>query len=94
MRKLNGIPLLAYSTNCSKKSDLINKTFIVTDSQEYESIALDYGAESIGIRPEYTATDISTDFDWIKWFIDTYQDIDENDLIYILRPTNPFRNTA
>ncbi len=93
IRDLNGKPLLAYSIQCSLLSEIIDKTFIITDSLQYEQIALSYGAESIGLRPINTATDKSTDFDWIKWFIDNYKSINEGDLICILRPTNPFRTT-
>ena len=91
IRDLNGKPLLAYSIQCSLSSEIIDKTFIVTDSVEYERIALSYGAESIGLRPTRTSTDKSTDYEWIKWFVDNYEFINEEDLICILRPTNPFR---
>ena len=91
IRALNGKPLLAYSIECSLSSEIIYKTFIVTDSVEYEQIAMSYGAESIGLRPANTATDTSTDYDWIKWFVDNYKLLNGEDLICILRPTNPFR---
>ena len=91
IRNLNGKPLISYTISYSINTKLIDKTFIVTDSIDYEKLAISYGAESIGLRPNYTATDKSTDFDWIKWFIENNKSIREDDLIFILRPTNPFR---
>ena len=41
----NGLPLLAYSIVVAKKSKLIDRVIVSTDSQEYAEIAIKYGAE-------------------------------------------------
>tara|TARA_A100001388_G_scaffold271054_1_gene249317 strand:- start:1163 stop:1888 length:726 start_codon:yes stop_codon:yes gene_type:complete len=93
IRLLNGTPLLAHTVDYSVSSNCINKTYIVTDSSEYEEIACSYGANTCGLRPKQTAEDTSSDIDWIKWSINKINGISDNDLIYVLRPTNPFRKS-
>ena len=91
IRELSGKPLLAHTVELAVKSKLIDETFIITESQEYESIALNYGAKSIGLRPLSTAQDESSDNDWVKWFLDENKNLSNKDNLCILRPTNPFR---
>ena len=42
---INNKPLLYYSIITSKKSKLIDRTFLLTDSKKYSKIGLKYGAE-------------------------------------------------
>ena len=66
----NGHPLLAHSVMQSKKCSFVNKTFISTDSEQYASIAHQYGAEIPFIRPANIAQDLSTDFEVFKHFVE------------------------
>ncbi len=91
IRLLNGKPLLAHTIEYSLSSKEIKNTYIVTDSPKYEEIACSYGAETFGLRPVETAKDSSSDIDWIKWALLNIENINNDDLICILRPTNPFR---
>ena len=54
----NGIPLIAYSISAAKKSKLIDRVIVSTDSKEYVDIALKYGAEAPFLRPKNIAGDM------------------------------------
>ena len=90
----NGLPLLAYSIVVAKKSKLIDRVIVSTDSQEYAEIAIKYGAEVPFLRPKELAGDYSTDQEFISHAIDWFE---KNELFvpkYIahLRPTTPLRD--
>ena len=55
----NGLPLLAYSIVVAKKSKLIDRVIVSTDSQEYAEIAIKHGAEVPFLRPPEYSTDQS-----------------------------------
>ena len=92
--ELNGIPLIAYTIHVAKKSNLINKVFVSTDSQDIAEIARSFGATIPFIRPSYLASDNASDIEVFKHFIDkTFKlgiNITEN--IVHLRPTTPGRD--
>jgi CMP-N-acetylneuraminic acid synthetase len=93
IKDLGGHPLIAWSIRASSKSKYINTTFINTDSNEYASIGVSYGAQSPFLRPDHLATDTSSDYDFILHFL---QFLSKNgelpDLLVHLRPTTPFRD--
>tara|TARA_A100001388_G_scaffold265508_1_gene237764 strand:- start:542 stop:1273 length:732 start_codon:yes stop_codon:yes gene_type:complete len=76
----------------SLKVKLISATYIITDSKKYEKKAINYGAKSMGLRPENISTDTSSDIEWLIWALQKLETMDNNFTHYIiLRPTNPFR---
>ena len=90
----NGIPLIAYSIAAAKKSKLIDRVIVSTDSQAYAEIALKYGAEVPFIRPQSISNDNSTDLQFFSHAIDWLKN---NELfvpkfIAHLRPTTPIRD--
>lgn len=61
IRLLNGKPLIAYSIEVAKASQLFDRIIVSTDDHEIASIARNYGAETPFLRPEdladaYTGT--------------------------------------
>lgn len=94
IRELSGKPLISYSIQAAKKTKLINRIIISTDSDKYASIAKDYGAEVPFLRPDEYSDDKSTDYDFVKHLLDWFAD-NENilpDYIIHLRPTTPLRD--
>ncbi len=89
--KLKNHPLLAYSIQAAKKSNLFSRIIVSTDSLRYKKIAEKYGAEVPFLRPKKISSDISYDFEWVKYTIDKLEE--KFDFFFILRPTNPFRNS-
>ena len=57
---LGGYPLIAYSIAVAKKCSTIDRVIVSTDSEEYASIALKYGAEVPFLRPSDISNDSST----------------------------------
>ena len=53
---LNGKPLVAYSINYAKNSNLIDKTFVSTDGKKIASISKKFGADIIR-RPKNISGD-------------------------------------
>tara|TARA_Y100000589_G_C27198691_1_gene648287 strand:+ start:7952 stop:8659 length:708 start_codon:yes stop_codon:yes gene_type:complete len=94
--ELNGIPLIAYTIHVAKKSNLINKIFVSTDSEEIAEIAESFGATIPFIRPSYLATDNASDVEVFKHFIDESKKLGiqiTNNIVH-LRPTTPGRDIA
>lgn len=90
-----GKPLLSWSIEQAKMSKYCSamKIIVSTDSEKYQTIAKNYGAEVPFLRPKNISGDFSSDyecflhcFEWLK--------INENyeaDIILHLRPTQPYR---
>ena len=94
----NGHPMIAHSIIISKKCNLINQTFVSTDSQKYADISLKYGAEIPFIRPKDLSEDLSTDYDVFEHFIQFLKNNSDKytmpDFIIHLRPTYPNRSVS
>lgn len=46
IKLLNGKPLIAYSIEAAKKSEIYSHILVSTDSERYGEIAIQYGAEN------------------------------------------------
>lgn len=86
-------PLLAHSIEIAKKCPYINKVYVSTDSEEYQKIAIEYGALAPFLRPKNISDDMSSDYEmfehFIGWYENNYQLIP--DILIHLRPTYPNR---
>lgn len=92
IRLLAGHPLLAYTISAAKQSGIFSSVVVSTDSQEYASIAKQYGAEVPFLRPAEISKDLSLDIEWVEFTLQKLRDIGrEYDCFSILRPTSPFR---
>lgn len=92
IRLLGGHPLLGWTIAASKRSKLIERVIISTDSQDYAELARQYGAEAPFLRPDSISGDRASDYEFIIHALDWYADIgDEPEYIVHLRPTTPFR---
>lgn len=94
IRLLAGKPLIAYSIECARRSELICRTVVSTDDEEIAAIARQYGAEVPFLRPKELAEDLTPD---LPVFQHALHGLKENegytpDLVVYLRPTGPVRN--
>ena len=87
-----GKPLIAWSIEQCFKSKKIDEVYLSTDSKKYASIAKKIGLEKIIFRPKSISNDKSTDFEFIKHFIENIKT--NHDVIAHIRPTTPLRNVA
>lgn len=95
IRLLAGHPLLAYTISAAKQSGIFSSVVVSTDSQEYASIAKQYGAEVPFLRHAEISNDLSLDIEWVEFTLQRLRDIGrEYDCFSILRPTSPFRSSS
>lgn len=95
MRLLGGQALMAWSIMAAKKSNIIDRIIVSTDSQEYASLAIQLGAEVPFLRPAEISGDHATDYDFIAHALDwLIKKNDEPEYIVHIRPTTPFRDPS
>jgi CMP-N,N'-diacetyllegionaminic acid synthase len=93
IRPLGGYPLIAWSIMAAKKSKLINRVIVSTDSEDYAQLAINLGAEVPFLRPSEISGDLSTDHDCIAHALDWLAlNGGEPECIAHIRPTTPFRD--
>jgi len=90
---LHGHPLLEWSINAAKRSKLIDRVFISTDSQEYAIIGEEYGAEVPFLRPNEISGDKASDLDFILHAIREFHKMRfYPEYLVHIRPTTPIRD--
>jgi N-acylneuraminate cytidylyltransferase len=95
IRTLGEYPLIAWSIMAAKKSRLIDRVIVSTDSDEYAKLAIKFGAEAPFLRPLEISGDRSTDYDFIAHALDWLAlNGGQPDYIAHLRPTTPFRSPS
>ena len=93
IKNLHGHSLLEWSINAAKRSQLIDRVFISTDSPEYARIGEKYGAEAPFLRPDYISGDTSSDLDFIIHAIEEFNKMDfYPEYLVHIRPTTPIRD--
>lgn len=94
MIHLMGIPLVEHTIIQSRKSQLIDKIIVSTDSKDIVEIIRKYKLDFRGLRPENLSNDTANLYDVIKYEIKNHQLIEnEVDLIILLQPTSPLRKS-
>lgn len=93
IRPLAGLPLIAHTLREAKKSKLITRLVVSTDSEEIARIARDHGGETPFLRPAQLATDQATSKDCLQHAA-TFCEREEGrayDYIIELMCTNPLK---
>ena len=87
-----GKPLLAHSIDIAKRSSIIDKIIVSTDSKKYKKISEKFGAEVPFLRPKKISSNKSLDIDFIKHCYNYCKSLNYfPDIIILLRPTSPNR---
>ena len=87
-----GLPLIAHTIRNAKKSKLVDKIVVSTDSRKIASVAKKYGAEVPFLRPKKIAGDRSPTIDAVLHALDWLKDHGEKfDAVALLEPTSPLR---
>lgn len=93
IKLLNNKPLMAYTVEAAKKSEVFNDIIVSTDSEEYKIIAEQYGAKVPFLRDISLSGDFSKTEDVI---VDTIINLEKMgkkyDYFVLLQPTSPLRN--
>lgn len=96
IKLLGGKPLIHYSIDSALESKYINKILVSTDSQEIANVAEEKGISVPFLRPDELSQDTSLDNEYITHSL-FYLREKENyipDLIILLRPTTPIRQST
>nr|MBA4405416.1 acylneuraminate cytidylyltransferase [Nanoarchaeum sp.] len=88
---VNGKPLIYYSIDVAKKSELIERIIVSTDDNEIAEISKKYGAE-VMMRPSELAQDKTPTFPVLKHVLEELKKENyQPDIIVLLEPTFPLR---
>lgn len=91
IRDFCGKPILAYSIEAAKQSEIFDIVMVSTDDEEIADIARSYGAEVPFMRSEQTAGDFATTADVIKEVLTRYRELGEVfEYACCIYPTAPF----
>lgn len=93
IKKIKGKRMFLHSIDYAKKSKIVDKIILSTDSVKYQQIAEKYGLKTPFLRPKYLSGDFIQDYDVIYHALKKSETIfnDLYDFIVLLRPTSPFR---
>lgn len=96
IRPFRGLPLLAHSVIDARRSALITRVIVSTDSPEYARIGREFGAETPFLRPADISGDLSSDLEVflhaLEWL--EREEAYRPDLCVHLRPTYPLRRVS
>jgi N-acylneuraminate cytidylyltransferase len=85
-------PLIGWSIDAAKKSSLIDKIIVSSDSEEIISTSKKHEAEVPFVRPSELANDTATTKDVLIHTIKHFKEQNKHfDYIVLLQPTSPFR---
>ena len=73
IKELNGKPLLAYSIEAAKKSNIFDDIMVSTDSEKYAQIAKKYGANIPFLRSEANSGDKADSWSVVVEVLENYQ---------------------
>lgn len=89
---INNIPLINYSINSLKKSKLVDKIFVSTESNEIRKIVKKNNIKIDFLRPKKLSLDNSKTFDVVKHVIFELKKNKQNfDYVALIEPTSPIR---
>jgi N-acylneuraminate cytidylyltransferase/CMP-N,N'-diacetyllegionaminic acid synthase len=95
IRRLKGLPLLAHTIIAAKKTKILTRVILSTDSKLYAKIGLKFGAEIPFIRPKKLASAKAHHPDVVNHalkFVEKKEQI-KFDYVMMLQPTSPFRKS-
>lgn len=75
IKLLNGLPLIAYTIECARRSKRIDRVVLSTDDEEIAGIARSYGAEVPFLRPAELAQDTTSKWPVFMHLVQAYEAI-------------------
>lgn len=95
IKLLLGKPMLAYSIEAAIESCMFETVMVSTDSEQYASIAKEYGADVPFLRSIENSGDKAGSWDVVKETLHRYLDISKKfDTVCLLQPTSPLRTAS
>ena len=92
--KLNGRPLLSYTSEAAKKSNFISEIFLSTDNKTIANLAKKEGLSFLGYRPKNLSKDNTKTIDVVINLLKKIEKVRKYkpDIIVLLQPTSPLRS--
>ncbi len=92
--KLNGRPLLSYTSEAAKKSNFISEIFLSTDNKTIANLAKKEGLSFLGYRPKNLSKDNTKTIDVVINLLKKIEKVRnyKPDIIVLLQPTSPLRS--
>lgn len=95
IKKLCGVPLMAYSIRAAIESNKFSKVMVSTDSESYAKIAEEYGAEVPFLRSPELSGDAAGSWDVVREVLDKYAEFNNRfETVCLLQPTSPLRQSS
>ena len=88
IRDLCGKPLIAWTIEAAKKSNVLDRVIVSTEDDEIANVALSWGADVPVKRPIELAQDHTPGIDVVIHAIEQFPDFDA---VLLLQPTSPLR---
>ena len=93
IKLLGEFPLIQWSIEACRKSQMINQIIVSTDSLDYKTLCEGMGADIPFLRPSEISQDSSSDLEFITHALDWLKaNSKEPDFIVHIRPTTPLRS--
>lgn len=93
IKELCGKPLMAYTIEAAIKSGEFDEVMVSTDSEEYATIAKEFGAKIPFLRSSEMSNDSASSWDMVREVLDRYRKLGEEfDNFCLLQPTSPLRD--
>jgi len=93
---LGGKPLIAWTIEAARKSSLLTRLILSSDSEEIIDVAKGYGVEVPFVRPKSLARDDTPALPVVQHAVRHMSEHEDftPDIIVLLQPTSPLRRTA
>lgn len=92
IKDLNGKPLIAYTIEAAKRSNVFDEIIVSTDSEKYAEVSKKYGANVPFLRSKENSNDTAGSWDVVR---EVLSKLDEKfDIIVLLQPTSPLRTES
>lgn len=93
IRKLSGIPLIAWTIRTAMAAGMFDDVVVSTDDAEIAAISRGYGASVPWLRPCELSTDTATSVDVVLHALSAYESTGRASAsVMLLQPTSPFRS--
>ena len=90
--EMHGQPLISWTLASTEESELIDRVFVSTDSEEIAKVSADYGADIPFLRPSAISRDESPSYELIIHALDEFALRGESfEYVALLEPTSPLR---
>ena len=95
IKPILGNPLMGWIIEAAKRSSLVSRIVLSTDSPEYAAIGRQFGAETPFLRPVEFASDTASDIDYLTHAVRWLEEHEgwKADIILRLPPTTPLCKT-